>query len=238
MATGDHLYVYRNWGTLTHHGIDCGDGTVIHYRDGDSILRSTRDSFSQGQRIYTQPYDRCDSPQQVLQRAISRLGERDYHLVFNNCEHFATWCKTGQHQSQQVQRAMTTSLVGGILGGMALGGVFAIPAIAVAGAYGLHRSFEQANEAKDPVQALQHLRSALAQLDAVEQELAPQLKAALWEAYRWDCAARLALQRGREDVAKAALAKKSPYKQTSLKLYGQLQEVRAVADRLRQALPQ
>jgi hypothetical protein len=29
MTKGDHIYI--NCGAFTHHGIDCGDGTVIHY---------------------------------------------------------------------------------------------------------------------------------------------------------------------------------------------------------------
>ena len=38
----------------------------------------------------------------TLRRAMSRLGEQNYNLLFNNCEHFATWCKTGRHRSEQV----------------------------------------------------------------------------------------------------------------------------------------
>ncbi len=41
-------------------------------------------------------------PDAVVARAESRLGRRDFHLVFNNCEHFATWCKTGIADSEQV----------------------------------------------------------------------------------------------------------------------------------------
>ena len=37
----------------------------------------------------------------VIARAQSRLGETNYRLFFNNCEHFALWCKTGLAQSQQ-----------------------------------------------------------------------------------------------------------------------------------------
>ena len=33
----------------------------------------------------------------------SKLGETGYHLVKNNCEHFATWCCTGQAASRQVR---------------------------------------------------------------------------------------------------------------------------------------
>ena len=34
------------------------------------------------------------TPEETVERAYSRLGEREYDLVSNNCEHFAIWCKT------------------------------------------------------------------------------------------------------------------------------------------------
>lgn len=43
------------------------------------------------------------SPEETVQRAKSRLGEKDYFLLTNNCEYFALWCKTGVHESHQVQ---------------------------------------------------------------------------------------------------------------------------------------
>jgi hypothetical protein len=39
-----------------------------------------------------------------MRRAESRLEERKYHLIFNNCEHFASWCKTGVEDSKQVNQ--------------------------------------------------------------------------------------------------------------------------------------
>lgn len=42
------------------------------------------------------------SPEETIQRARSRLGENEYNLAFNNCEHFAIWCKTGISESHQV----------------------------------------------------------------------------------------------------------------------------------------
>lgn len=42
------------------------------------------------------------SPEETIQRARKKMGERDYNLIFNNCEHFAIWCKTGVHESHQV----------------------------------------------------------------------------------------------------------------------------------------
>ena len=44
------------------------------------------------------------TPQETIQRAKSRLGEHNYSLPFNNCEHFAIWCKTGMSESTQVDK--------------------------------------------------------------------------------------------------------------------------------------
>ena len=49
------------------------------------------EEFSQGQPLRVINYVEA-SPQGVtLRRAMGRLGEQDYNLLFNNCEHFATW---------------------------------------------------------------------------------------------------------------------------------------------------
>ena len=51
--------------------------------------------------------------EKILERAKSRLGERAYNLISNNCEHFATWCVYGQSVSLQVQAFMQLFLGGG-----------------------------------------------------------------------------------------------------------------------------
>ena len=49
---------------------------------------------------------RLRSPAETVARARSKLGERSYNLIFNNCEHFAIWCKTGVHESHQVSQLL------------------------------------------------------------------------------------------------------------------------------------
>ncbi|MFV2047089.1 lecithin retinol acyltransferase family protein [Metabacillus litoralis] len=41
--------------------------------------------------------------EETIQNARKCLGQKEYNLVVNNCEHFAIWCKTGVHQSHQVE---------------------------------------------------------------------------------------------------------------------------------------
>lgn len=119
MATADHLQVPRQHGLFDHHGIDLGDGTVAHYLEGRQILRSPLADFSRGEAVSVVSYPESEvSPVGVtLRRAMGRLGEQRYNLVFNNCEHFASWCKTGRHRSSQVEGWLGT----GSLGALALG---------------------------------------------------------------------------------------------------------------------
>ncbi len=118
MAAADHLQVPRQHGLFHHHGIDLGDGTVAHYLEGRAILRSPLEAFSRDEPVSVVPYDEPCSPTGVtLRRAMGRLGEQRYNLLFNNCEHFAHWCKTGRHRSAQVEGW----LHGGSLGALAIG---------------------------------------------------------------------------------------------------------------------
>ena len=124
MAAADHLQVPRRHGLFNHHGIDLGDGTVAHYLEGREILRSPISEFSQGEVLSVMDHADASPAGVTLRRAMSRLGEQNYNLLFNNCEHFATWCKTGRHRSEQVDsvidrarqwsRLMPSALLGGL----------------------------------------------------------------------------------------------------------------------------
>ena len=119
MAAADHLQIHRQHGLFNHHGIDLGDGSVAHYLEGRQILRSPLEEFSRGQplSVVAYPAGACATPGVTLRRAMGRLGEQNYNLLFNNCEHFAHWCKTGRHRSEQVENWWQT----GSLGALALG---------------------------------------------------------------------------------------------------------------------
>jgi len=105
MSRGDHVYVRRR--RYTHHGIDCGDGTVIHYVGAwgtvRRVERTSLDSFAQGSDVMVRPYRRRLPVEEIVDNAESRLGLPGYHLVRNNCEHLATWASTGAAASSQVR---------------------------------------------------------------------------------------------------------------------------------------
>ncbi len=110
MARGEHIRVKRfgYW----HHGVDCGDGTVIQYdgtlfrRKDAAVRRVTLAEFAQDGRVKTVPEPCAYHPDVAVERAESRLGENRYSAIVNNCEHFARWCVTGIGESRQVERAL------------------------------------------------------------------------------------------------------------------------------------
>lgn len=181
MSAADHLQVPRRHGLFNHHGIDLGDGSVAHYLEGREILRSPLAAFSQGEPVSVVPYAEgtCSPVGVTLRRAMGRLGEQNYNLLFNNCEHFAHWCKTGRHRSSQVENWLHTGSRGAQLLSQWL------PAAALGGAQLLLRQGLRL----DPAQLEQGValaRRSLAQLESLRQSLERRLDEELARAEsRW-----------------------------------------------------
>lgn len=104
---GTHLVVPRTM--YTHHGIYAGNGEVVHYSGLSNGLQAgpveitSLPAFRGDGEITIRSYD---SPKYegmtVVMRAYSRLGENEYDIHGNNCEHFCTWAITGERVSKQV----------------------------------------------------------------------------------------------------------------------------------------
>ncbi|MCP9832037.1 lecithin retinol acyltransferase family protein [Synechococcus sp. HJ21-Hayes] len=180
MAAADHLQVPRQHGLFNHHGIDLGDGSVAHYLEGREILRSSTSDFSRGEPVSVVTYaEPCSAPGLTLRRAMGRLGEQNYNLLFNNCEHFAHWCKTGRHRSAQVEGWLHT----GSLGALALGQF--VPAAVLTGArLLLRKGINLDGQHLEQGKAL--ARKSLKQLDGLRLQLQEKLEQALAKAEaRW-----------------------------------------------------
>lgn len=118
MARGEHIRVRRSW--YWHHGIDLGDGTVVHLpsEPGDAgieqVTRTSMGEFARGGMIEVVREEGALPPEEVVERALGRLGRHGYHLIWNNCEHFARWCVTGAHRSGQVERMARHGIMVGL----------------------------------------------------------------------------------------------------------------------------
>ncbi|MFM0061478.1 lecithin retinol acyltransferase family protein [Paraburkholderia phytofirmans] len=107
LPRGAHLATRRTG--YIHHGIYIGDGKVIHYsgfsrrfsRGPVEIVSIDQFVAGFGFEVVSHPFAKYTGLD-VVRRAASRLGERNYRLLTNNCEHFCLWCLFGQGRSEQV----------------------------------------------------------------------------------------------------------------------------------------
>lgn len=221
MAKGDQIYVWREFAKLSgvyeHHGIDCGDGNVIHYRKPSEIIEKTSfDTFSKGNKVYIcqYPLGFCFVSDVVVNRAESRLGENKYNLLFNNCEHFATWCKTGISDSKQIREF--------------------IPVINKLDTYNLSEPIKKAIQGIDKNQAENFFNKALNDIRIVWDEIQPRYKNYVNEVETWDKVAWEALKNNREDLAKEALKRKFQSAKIAQDLQQQLDKLALMTENLLQ----
>jgi hypothetical protein len=72
------------------------------YQDG-KIAETSVDGFADGKQVSLKDHPhRRNSRVKSVKRARQRIGETEYNLVFNNCEHFVNWCIEGEKTSEQV----------------------------------------------------------------------------------------------------------------------------------------
>lgn len=106
---GAHLATCRRG--YTHHGIYVGQGRVVHYSGFSGVWHCgpveevSLPRFAAGHPVKIVDHDiSAYAPQEIVRRARSRIGENDYRLLTNNCEHFCNWCRCGVSRSAQVDR--------------------------------------------------------------------------------------------------------------------------------------
>ena len=112
LIQGDHIFVGRKRLLYSHHGIYAEEGTVIHYKGADkekrdpAVIITDIDNFLNGGKLRRRNYKKRLPHSESLRKAREHLSKKGYSLVFYNCEHFATYCATGNKKSLQVRRAI------------------------------------------------------------------------------------------------------------------------------------
>ncbi|MNK82105.1 NC domain protein [compost metagenome] len=106
LSAGSHLVSPRKF--YVHHGIYLGDGKVAHYSGLSASLQAgpievtDLDRFGNGSSIWVHQEQCAFSSDEIIVRAMSRVGESEYKILSNNCEHFCNWCINGNSYSAQV----------------------------------------------------------------------------------------------------------------------------------------
>ena len=109
-------------GQFYHYGIYVDDEEIIQFglpltdvrRDSKNVevCATDMDTFLCGNFLEVGQSEKKEGkkkkPSQIVKMARSRLGEKGYHILYNNCEHFAYECLFGKKKSSQVDdvRAM------------------------------------------------------------------------------------------------------------------------------------
>jgi hypothetical protein len=106
---GVHLTTSRRG--YTHHGLYVGRGRVVHYSGHSGLWQCgpveevSLSRFANGHSVrIAHSLEPQYAPEEIVRRARSRLGENDYRLLTNNCEHFCNWCINGISRSAQVEQ--------------------------------------------------------------------------------------------------------------------------------------
>jgi hypothetical protein len=104
---GAHIVTRRHG--YTHHGIYVGVGKVVHYAGlSRGLRRGPVEEISFSRFAAGHPASIVSGipskfqGREVARRARSRIGEDNYRILTNNCEHFCEWCVRGQHRSYQI----------------------------------------------------------------------------------------------------------------------------------------
>lgn len=118
LQPGDHVYVRRYSRFYSHHGIYMGNNRVVHYtglgekeKKNPSVKETGLEEFLKGSTLRRCNYKERLPNDETLKLVREYLTGEDYSLIFNNCEHFATYCATGKKKSKQIRFAINSSSV-------------------------------------------------------------------------------------------------------------------------------
>ena len=130
---GDIIFCQRFNSLYKHFGVYIGNDRVIHFatpngsfNPKEAVVHETSlEKFAAGDKVQIAVFPeerpntntnviinfvvsaeryKLQSPAETVRRAKSALGRKGYNLITNNCESFATWCKTNVRESWQVNK--------------------------------------------------------------------------------------------------------------------------------------
>ena len=101
-----------------HYGIYLGDNKFINYTRQTVEILTFENFVKEDKKIFKVDTQKVKNflsnyfkneiheytNEETIKRAKSRLGEKKFNLISNNCEHFVYWCKFGVNYCSQTGR--------------------------------------------------------------------------------------------------------------------------------------
>ncbi|KAL5012954.1 hypothetical protein ScPMuIL_011505 [Solemya velum] len=129
-------------GRYSHWGVYVGDGHIVHMTgDGNDGINANFDSgklfticgtefnkafvkkdnfwdvTQDSKAIKNNSKDRKCNPlsaEEIVERALARIGNITYNVLWKNCEHFAAWCRYDVEWSEQANKFLSWLSVGAL----------------------------------------------------------------------------------------------------------------------------
>ena len=115
LSAGSVIFVdnyFIGYNAYQHYGVYIGDKKVVHFApyegqeisfENGVIHETTLEKFLRGRTLQVDTeIEKKFTDSEIIRRARSRINEKGYDLLTNNCEHFARWCVTGESVSYQI----------------------------------------------------------------------------------------------------------------------------------------
>ena len=128
--------------------VDCEGGEGARGGGSSAVLEQKVKIHARREKVELLEYPdiKLFSPDKAIERARSRLGEREYGLFKNNCECFVNWAVTGIATSNQYESGKWSAIFGSVVG--AVGGYWkeGLRGAVKGAASGAHQSYQHYRE--------------------------------------------------------------------------------------------
>ena len=100
-----------------HHVVYIGNSEIVHFTGGHNtndpreatVVRDTIQNFqksanNRNSELFCYIHPDADDDRIIVERSLHMLGNKDYNLLTNNCEHLVHYCITGEKKCYQSQK--------------------------------------------------------------------------------------------------------------------------------------
>ena len=89
---------------MHHYGIYVSDSCIIQYGKASDIFQDSSEEYIEVREYSLIEKLKKNSKEKIIEKAKSRIGEKKYNILNNNCEHFVNECVFNKHESLEAKQ--------------------------------------------------------------------------------------------------------------------------------------